>query len=172
MIVFNLKRCIFFLVTLIMLSATAVAVITYTSATVESSAQVKIVPTDRALLALKPGNDPYGEMVVKEGGVLHFNFPFSENIDEQTYKLYELFRVKNNSANNIEFTVKSEGLEEYISLSPSGTNSYFAESGHNKNSYYELVPGEAKAIEVSFHVPERTQEVENSSLVVKAKAIN
>ena len=165
------RKVVFLLVAVVVACATGMAIAAYYSTTIESLASVEVVTTDRALLALEPGNDPAGNMVENKDGALFFTFSFAEDT-EQYYQFTELFYVRNNSAGDIKFTVEIEGIR-YISIKPSGSGDNFVEGGVNNGYYYPLPSGQSVAVEVSFNVPTYAEE-ENieGSLQVKALAVD
>jgi hypothetical protein len=167
----NKRKIVLLLVAVVVLCATGIAVAAFYSTTIESLASVEVVTTDQALLALEPGNDPAGNMVETKDGVLLFTFSFNEDT-EQCYQFTELFYVRNNSADDIEFTVESEGIS-YIFVKPSGSGDYFVEGGVNKGYFHLLASGQSVAVEVSFNVPAHTGEVNmEGSLKVKSLSID
>ncbi len=164
-----MKKIAIVLILLISVSGAVTAVMTFATTSVASPAVIKIVSSHDALVALNPGD--YPELVKIQNGMLHLNFAFSSNT-EQEFTFDELFEVTNNSADRIEFTVINEGIS-YISVKSYASGSYFIENGDNKENYYFLAPGESTTVEISFFVPTGAQKGDmEGSLRIKAQAVD
>jgi len=159
----NKKRLIIFLAVIIVLSAGGISVAAYNSTSIECEASIRIVAPDQALLALEPGNDPAGNMVIEQDGVLDFSFAFDDTY-EQYYEFTELIKVHNHSADNIAFSVESQGID-YITIAPRGSGDYFIEDGLNTGYYHPLVSGESTYLSVSFDVPAHHEEQQTSGIL-------
>jgi len=161
------KMGLFISLVLIIISA-LVAVVAYSNATIINPAVIKIVSTNDALLSLSSYNDPCELVTTTSKGLLSFNFNF-DNKNHQEFNFDELFKIKNNSTDNVKVTIESDGVN-YISLQPSTSSIYFVVNGINKGNYYDLSSGEKITIKVSFTIPENTSQVEIDG-VLRVKAV-
>lgn len=167
----NKRNVILMLVIAILISACIIAVTTYNSNTIVCLASIEVVSTNQALLALEPGSDPTGNMIEEKEGILYFNFSFDKNI-EQYYLFTELFKVRNNSVDDIIFSVESEGID-YISIMPSDIGIAFVEDGVNTGYYHSLPSGASVNVAVSFNIPScpETPDI-YGRLLIKAQAVD
>lgn len=166
----NRRNIILMMVIAILISACIIAVIAYNSNTMELLAQMKVESTAQALLAVEPGNDPTGSMIEEKGGVLYFSFSFDKDI-EQHYQFTELFRVRNNSADDITFGIESEGIG-FISIMPADGGLPFVENGANTDYYHLLPAGKIANIAVVFDVPACPEALDvHGKLLIKAKTV-
>jgi hypothetical protein len=105
-----MKKKSLVLVIALLCMASLLAAMAYTSAEVKASYTVKVVASDKALLALVPSADADGTVAVDDKGnlVLDFGKSGSKNTGLQPGSKYvwkDLVTVKNNSDNNIKVTV-------------------------------------------------------------------
>ncbi len=107
---FSFRNLVLFFIALLITATTVIAVTAYSSATVTNPAQIKIVSTNQALLALSPGID-YGSMInveVSEStGVLRLDLSF-DFLTDQSYTYDELFKITNNSAETLTLSLESD----------------------------------------------------------------
>ncbi len=164
---FSARNLALLFIALFITASTVIAVTAYSSATVTSPAVLKIVSTDQALLALSPENDPCDMVKLTGDGVLKFEFFFDTKI-EQYYKFDSLFRITNNSADNVKVTVESEGIS-YISIKSSSEDEdiFFVENGANTGDYHSLSSGGVMTVEVSFNIPVGTSPMDG---IIRVKA--
>ncbi|NLY38827.1 MAG: hypothetical protein GX044_05950 [Firmicutes bacterium] len=165
-----MRKIAILLLLILFISVTAVIVWTYTTAAVANPCEIRIVSTDEALLALSPGA-PENLVDVNDDGILNFNFSFQKDV-EQEFTFDELFRVTNNSADNIEFTIHNDGIS-YITIKPHGSEDFFIRDSVHQNYYYRLPAGETTALEVSFSVPADVKDGKlEGKLIVNARAVD
>ena len=165
-----MRKTAVLVVFILFICITAAFVWAYTNAAVANPCEIKIVSTDRALLALSPGNVPENLVDVNDDGVMNFNFSFQKSV-EQMFAFEELFQVTNNSADHIEFTIQNVGIS-YISVKPSKSDNYFILDGENQNYYYRLPAGQTTAMDVSFSVPANAEDGKlRGSLCINARAV-
>ncbi|MGI5875987.1 MAG: hypothetical protein ACOX6X_04115 [Dethiobacteria bacterium] len=100
------------------------AAMAYTSATVTNEADLTVIRTNSALLRLERtgGVGNKDEAAYYQDGMLKFDF--SKGKDGKTFgvqpgSVYEwgrLVRIQNNSNDNVRFTIKNNGLPEYVTV--------------------------------------------------------
>lgn len=173
-----MKRSLLLVVTLLAV-ASLMAAMAYTYATVENNANVKIVNTDDALLALIPGSDADATdgsdlgnkdktAFIGADGAMYFNFNKGlggTNFGLQngaTYKWQDIFWVKNNSEDKIEFTVNASKLGTAdvgknwldIGIHKNGYNQeeLFVADGVNTGTKVVLNPGEMLPIAIRIQL--------------------
>ena len=156
---FNFRNLAILLTLVLVTVSTLVAVTAYSSTTVTGPAEITIVSTDQALLALSPGID-YGDIVQVEvsdqKGVLQLSMSFDFQ-NEQQYTYEELFRITNNSANTISLNICSD-------------ISYITEMTPSKGI---LNSGETVKVKVVFFAKTSLEQgAEEGFIKVEANAIN
>jgi len=167
--IFSASRLGLLLALTLIIASTMVAVAAYSSSTVVSPAEIKIVSTSDALLALSSYKDPCALVTTSNQGLLSFTFSFDSS-NHQEYNFDELFKIKNNSTDDVKLTIESDGVN-YISLQPSNSGSYFVINGVSTGNFFDLSSGEEITINVSFTIPENTSQSETEGVLrVKAMA--
>ena len=129
-----MRRYGMLLLVLVLATASLLAAAAYNSATVTNAASMRIVNTKEALLALMPaggsGNDDK-TVEIDDKGRLVFKFeqgregkPFGVQ-PNSVYVWENLFKVKNNTTENLNLTVKvTDDLEKYVEVKIEGTNKF------------------------------------------------
>jgi len=189
-----MKKAGFLLIAVLLAVVSIIGVVSYSSAVVESTAQVRIVSTDEALLALKEGGGENEKVLcsIDKDGTMSISFTLTRG---SAYVFGQLFRVQNNSADRISFTIEnvgeviqylyvmpdwpegSEGLLLPEDLTTNHKDSLMINDAGNRGVYYSLDSGEAVSIGVAFIVPgivpgNAEETIYSGSLLVKAEAIS
>lgn len=176
-----MKKVTVLLIMLLIVLTCITAAMSYSAAVIQSPAVLKVVSTDEALLALIPVREleETGDFCTIEGGVLNFNFSGGKGFTANSeWNWPHFFTVKNNSAENIKFTIENTGipylnLKAYVPDSSPGTGSSIVMviGGTNQqNAYYRLSPGEQANIAVSFDIAENNLSVSDGTLSVISEA--
>ncbi len=110
--VLSFKKVVILITALLLLGSAVVAVNAYSSATVQSKAEIKIVSTDQALLALIPGENQAvdGLAIIDEAkGVLKLALTIDPEEDvDKVFVFNDVFRIKNNFSSEIELSLESD----------------------------------------------------------------
>ncbi len=167
-----MKKVTVLLIMLLIVLTCITAAMSYSAAVIQSPAVLKVVSTDEALLALIPVREleETGDFCTIEGGVLNFNFSGGKGFTANSeWNWPHFFTVKNNSAENIKFTIENTGiplinLEAYAPGSSLGSGILMVENGANiNNAYCSLSPGHTANIAVSFNIGENNLSVSDGT---------
>lgn len=114
-----MKKIVILLVIALLAYGAIAAVLAYSGATVTCPAEIKIVTTDEALLALMASKDGAGvKYCFINGGTLNLGFTNPGFTPDSIYEFDELFLVKNNSADSIRFTIENVDVTYIKSIEP------------------------------------------------------
>ncbi|MBE4907171.1 DUF1102 domain-containing protein [Bacillus luteolus] len=180
-----MKKSILMVVALLALS-TVMAAFAFSSATIKNDASLTVANTDSSLVALIPAStEAVGSKdgaAFLEDGKLKINLSKGNGANfgvqgDSHYKWENLFTVKNNSKETVEFTITKDGwgydtkANIYLGAFEKGVKKEFYNRSNGKNGKVTLAPGEESIVYLEIETEKGAKLAErNATLTVNVNA--